>query len=165
MINDELKKRRDGRRRAALAHRRQGRARARRRPRADRDDDADGQPDPLRQRPARHRRARRRRWRRWCWPARSTRTSSTCSTAKAAAPLACAGIDGRMIQRPHARRVDSAMWARLPRVNPDPILDVLDKGYIPVVSTVGCDDGGRHLQHQRRHRRRAHRRPRSAPKA
>lgn len=28
------------------------------------------------------------------------------------------------------------------KVNVEPIMDVLEKGYIPVVSTVGCDDEG-----------------------
>jgi acetylglutamate kinase len=27
-------------------------------------------------------------------------------------------------------------------IDPTPILDVLDKGYIPVIATVGCDDAG-----------------------
>ena len=39
-------------------------------------------------------------------------------------------------------RVGSAMSAKSPASTPSPILDVLDKGYIPVVSTVGCDDEG-----------------------
>ena len=69
--------------------------------------------------------------------------------------IGLSGIDGHMIR---ARMLDESLGyvGEITAVNPDPILDVLDKGYIPVVSTVGCDDEV-HLQHQRRHRRRAHR--------
>ena len=28
------------------------------------------------------------------------------------------------------------------KINPQPILDVLEKGYIPVISTLGCDNSG-----------------------
>ena len=43
-----------------------------------------------------------------------------------------------------ARMLDESLGyvGEITAVNPDPILDVLDKGYIPVVSTVGCDDEG-----------------------
>ena len=34
------------------------------------------------------------------------------------------------------------MWARSYNVDTQPILDVLEKGYIPVISTVGCDNEG-----------------------
>ena len=52
------------------------------------------------------------------------------------------GMDGRMIEAGNARCPDWAMWARLPRSMTKPILDVLEKGYIPVISTVGCDNEG-----------------------
>lgn len=48
------------------------------------------------------------------------------------------GIDGHMIE---AKQMDEK-WGyvgEITDVNPQPILDVLEKGYIPVISTVGCD--------------------------
>ncbi len=48
------------------------------------------------------------------------------------------GIDGHMIE---AKQMDEK-WGyvgEITNVNPEPILDVLEKGYIPVISTVGCD--------------------------
>lgn len=48
------------------------------------------------------------------------------------------GIDGHMIE---AKQMDER-WGyvgEITNVNPEPILDVLEKGYIPVISTVGCD--------------------------
>ena len=55
--------------------------------------------------------------------------------------IGLSGIDGHMIR---ARMLDESLGyvGEITAVNPDPILDVLDKGYIPVVSTVGCDDEG-----------------------
>ena len=55
--------------------------------------------------------------------------------------MGLSGIDGHMIR---ARMLDESLGyvGEITAVNPDPILDVLDKGYIPVVSTVGCDDEG-----------------------
>lgn len=51
------------------------------------------------------------------------------------------GTDGHMIK---ARMKDERLGfvGEITDVNTDPILDVLDKGYIPVVSTIGCDDSG-----------------------
>lgn len=51
------------------------------------------------------------------------------------------GIDGRMIK---AKRLDEVheFVGSITDIDPTPILDVLDKGYIPVVATVGCDDEG-----------------------
>ena len=66
--------------------------------------------------------------------------------------------------RPHDRGPQAAgrralgYVGEIVNVNTQPILDVLEKGYIPVISTVGCDERGQRLQHQRRHRRRPHRR-------
>ncbi|MBQ4601806.1 MAG: acetylglutamate kinase [Clostridia bacterium] len=48
------------------------------------------------------------------------------------------GIDGHMIE---ARQMDKK-WGyvgEITDINAEPILDVLEKGYIPVISTVGCD--------------------------
>lgn len=51
------------------------------------------------------------------------------------------GIDGHMIK---AEKLDEKLGyvGEITNVNIDPILDVIDKGYIPVVSTVGCDSEG-----------------------
>ena len=51
------------------------------------------------------------------------------------------GMDGYMIQ---AERLDEVhgFVGEITKVNPQPILDVLEKGYIPVISTVGCDAQG-----------------------
>ncbi len=55
--------------------------------------------------------------------------------------IGLSGIDGRMIS---ARPKDPALGyvGEITEVNPQIILDVLDKGYIPVVSTVACDGEG-----------------------
>lgn len=51
------------------------------------------------------------------------------------------GIDGRLIE---ARQRDEAhgFVGEIVRVNVKPITDLLEKGYIPVISTVGCDAEG-----------------------
>ncbi len=51
------------------------------------------------------------------------------------------GIDGHMIK---AEKLDEKLGyvGEITNVNIEPILDVIDKGYIPVVSTVGCDSEG-----------------------
>ena len=51
------------------------------------------------------------------------------------------GMDGRMIEaRP--LREELGFVGEIVRTNVEPILDVLERGYIPVVSTVGCDMDG-----------------------
>ena len=51
------------------------------------------------------------------------------------------GMDGHLIE---ARVMDEKLGyvGEITNVNVEPILDVLEKGYIPVVSTVGCDKEG-----------------------
>lgn len=51
------------------------------------------------------------------------------------------GIDGHLLQ---AKKLDEKLGfvGEITKVDPQPILDLLEKGYIPVVSTVGCDDEG-----------------------
>ncbi|MCR5795190.1 MAG: acetylglutamate kinase [Solobacterium sp.] len=51
------------------------------------------------------------------------------------------GIDGRLIQ---AVQKDEKLGyvGTVTKVNPEPVLSLLDSGYIPVISTLGCDDGG-----------------------
>ncbi len=51
------------------------------------------------------------------------------------------GMDGHLIE---AKQLDSRLGfvGEITNINVEPILDVLEKGYIPVVSTVGCDSEG-----------------------
>ncbi len=51
------------------------------------------------------------------------------------------GIDGHMIKA-EAKRAELGFVGEITDVDVSPILDVLEKGYIPVVSTIGCDDEG-----------------------
>lgn len=55
--------------------------------------------------------------------------------------IGLSGIDGHMIQC-HVKDEKLGYVGEIDRVNILPVLDVLDKGYIPVVSTIGCDDDG-----------------------
>ncbi len=51
------------------------------------------------------------------------------------------GMDGGLIK---AKMIDERLGyvGEITKVNPKPILDLLEKGYIPVVSTIGCDESG-----------------------
>ena len=51
------------------------------------------------------------------------------------------GIDGHMIE---AEMLNPSLGyvGEITKVNVEPITDVLEKGYIPVISTVGCDKDG-----------------------
>jgi acetylglutamate kinase len=51
------------------------------------------------------------------------------------------GIDGHMISASRHYEVHGYV-GDVSDIDPTPILDVLDKGYIPVIATVGCDDDG-----------------------
>ena len=55
--------------------------------------------------------------------------------------IGLSGMDGHMIE---AKKLDEKLGfvGEITNVDPQPILDVLDKGYIPVISTVGCDNEG-----------------------
>ena len=55
--------------------------------------------------------------------------------------IGLSGLDGHMIE---ARMKDERLGyvGEITRVNVQPILDVIEKNYIPVVSTVGCDREG-----------------------
>jgi acetylglutamate kinase len=61
-----------------------------------------------------------------------------CTGGKA---VGLSGIDGHMIE---AKPLDSVHGyvGEITKVNTSIILDMLDKGYIPVISTVGCDEEG-----------------------
>ena len=51
------------------------------------------------------------------------------------------GMDGQMIT---AKQLDDVhgFVGEITAVNVQPVLDVLEKGYIPVISTIGCDEDG-----------------------
>lgn len=51
------------------------------------------------------------------------------------------GMDGKLIQ---AKVKDSRLGfvGEVTAINKDPVTDILEKGYIPVISTLGCDDEG-----------------------
>jgi len=55
--------------------------------------------------------------------------------------IGLSGIDGHMIE---AEMKDERLGfvGTITNINVKPILDVLEKGYIPVISTIGCDKSG-----------------------
>ena len=55
--------------------------------------------------------------------------------------IGLSGIDGHMIEA-EIRDEQLGYVGRITNVNIRPILDVLEKGYIPVVATLGCDRSG-----------------------
>lgn len=55
--------------------------------------------------------------------------------------IGLSGIDGHMIQA-EIRDQRLGYVGKITGINPKPIQDVLEKGYIPVVSTLGCDGEG-----------------------
>jgi acetylglutamate kinase len=61
--------------------------------------------------------------------------------SKGGKAIGLCGIDGHMIKA-EMKNKDLGFVGEITDVNVEPILDVLEKGYIPVVSTVGYDDEG-----------------------
>lgn len=55
--------------------------------------------------------------------------------------IGLSGLDGHMIEA-KVKNPELGFVGDIIKVNIKPILDVIDKGYIPVVSTVGCDNEG-----------------------
>ncbi len=55
--------------------------------------------------------------------------------------IGISGLDGHMIE---AETKDEKLGfvGRITKVDVSPVKDILEKGYIPVVSTIGCDDKG-----------------------
>ena len=51
------------------------------------------------------------------------------------------GVDGHMIEA-EPMSAELGYVGEITKVNVEPILDVLEKGYIPVISTIGCDGEG-----------------------
>lgn len=51
------------------------------------------------------------------------------------------GVDGRLIEaKPKDERL--GFVGEITKINIQPVMDLLEKGYIPVISTVGCDSDG-----------------------
>ncbi len=57
------------------------------------------------------------------------------------AAVGISGVDGMMIEA-SAKDERLGYVGRIERVNIKPVTDLLDSGYIPVISTVGCDRAG-----------------------
>ncbi len=55
--------------------------------------------------------------------------------------IGLSGMDGSLIQA-KIRDEKYGFVGDVTKINPDPILDLLDRGYIPVISTLGCDEKG-----------------------
>ena len=55
--------------------------------------------------------------------------------------MGISGMDGRLIE---AKIKDERLGyvGKITKINIDPVMDLLEKGYIPVVSTIGCDKHG-----------------------
>ncbi len=55
--------------------------------------------------------------------------------------MGISGMDGRLIE---AKIKDERLGyvGKITNINIDPVMDLLEKGYIPVVSTIGCDKHG-----------------------
>ncbi len=51
------------------------------------------------------------------------------------------GLDGHMIEAEQLDDVHGYV-GNVTKVDPTPILDIIEKGYIPVIATVGCDKDG-----------------------
>lgn len=60
---------------------------------------------------------------------------------KGAKAIGLSGMDGRLIE---AEQKDERLGyvGNITRINTQPIYDLLDRGYIPVISTIGCDRQG-----------------------
>ena len=60
---------------------------------------------------------------------------------KGAKAMGISGMDGRLIE---AEIKDPRLGyvGRITGIHIDPVLDLLEKGYVPVVSTIGCDKAG-----------------------
>ena len=60
---------------------------------------------------------------------------------KGGSAIGLSGLDGHMLEA-KIKKPALGYVGQITNVNVKPILDVIDKGYIPVVSTVGYDGGG-----------------------
>ncbi len=56
--------------------------------------------------------------------------------------IGLSGMDGNLIEAKPVDLENLGYVGEITNINTQPILDVLEKGYIPVISTVGCDNEG-----------------------
>lgn len=61
--------------------------------------------------------------------------------SKGGSAIGLSGMDGGMIKA-KPKSTELGFVGEITSVNVKPILDVLEKGYIPVISTLGCDSDG-----------------------
>lgn len=62
-------------------------------------------------------------------------------SVKGGRAMGISGMDGHLIEA-EMKNPDLGYVGRITNINIDPIADLLEKGYIPVVSTIGCDRAG-----------------------
>ena len=55
--------------------------------------------------------------------------------------MGISGVDGKLIEA-KMKDVNLGYVGEITRINIDPVNDLLEKGYIPVISTIGCDSDG-----------------------
>ncbi len=55
--------------------------------------------------------------------------------------MGISGVDGKLIEA-SIKNPELGFVGKIDNVNINPVLDLLEKGYIPVVSTIGCDNDG-----------------------
>ena len=55
--------------------------------------------------------------------------------------MGISGMDGRLIEA-RMKRAELGFVGSITSVNIEPVMDLLEKGYIPVISTLGCDSEG-----------------------
>ncbi len=60
---------------------------------------------------------------------------------KGAKAIGLSGMDGRLIEA-EIKYERLGYVGEITKINPNPVLDLLEKGYIPVISTLGCDRNG-----------------------
>lgn len=55
--------------------------------------------------------------------------------------ISLSGVDGHLIEAKQANP-ELGFVGEITNINIEPVMDLLEKGYIPVISTVGCDSDG-----------------------
>lgn len=69
------------------------------------------------------------------------KTLVTLLEMKGGKAMGISGMDGRLIEA-KMKNPQLGFVGSITKVNIQPVLDLLEKGYIPVISTVGCDSEG-----------------------
>jgi len=69
------------------------------------------------------------------------KTLVTLLEMKGGKAMGISGMDGRLIEA-KMKNPQLGFVGSITKVNIQPVLDLLEKGYIPVISTVGCDEEG-----------------------